>query len=99
MQALVAETLLQHRPIRSIAGWPVALLGALVALALGQLVSRLEWPQGAVMASAAAALVACIAIVLHLAAAFSLHTSPMLLDILLSTLAVQLDRQGSTILA
>ena len=36
---------------------------------------------------------------LHLAVAISLDTSPILLDILLSTLAVQLDRQGSMILA
>ena len=41
-QALVAETLLQHRAIRSVAGWPVALLGALIALVLGSLVSRCE---------------------------------------------------------
>ena len=41
----------------------------------------------------------CIAIVLHLAGATSLDTSPILLDILLSALAVQLDRQGSMILA
>ena len=35
VQALVAETLLQHRAIRTVAGWPVALLGALIALAVG----------------------------------------------------------------
>ena len=43
------------------------------------------------LALATAALVACTAIVLHLAAATSLHTSPILLAILLSTLAVHLD--------
>ena len=40
-----------------------------------------------------------IALVLHLAAATSLHTSPILLNILLGALAAQLDRQVSTILA
>ena len=34
LQALVAETLLQHRAIRPVTGLPVALLGALIALAL-----------------------------------------------------------------
>ncbi len=99
LQALVAETLLQHRAMRSVAGWPVALLGALIALVLGRLVSRCELRQGAMLALATAALVACTAIVLHLAAATSLDTSPILLAILLSTLAVHLDRQGSMILA
>jgi diguanylate cyclase (GGDEF)-like protein/PAS domain S-box-containing protein len=99
LQALVAETLLQHRAIRSVTGWPVALLGALMALILGRLQSNLEWRRGTGIALATAALVFCIAIMLQLAGGISLHTSPILLDILLSTLAVQLDRQGSMILA
>ena len=99
LQALVAETLLQQRAIRSVAGWPVALLGALIALTVGWLLSRLEWCQGTAIAVMTAALVICIALLLHLAGATSLHTSPILLNILLTALAVQLDRQVSTILA
>ncbi len=99
LQALIAETLLQHRAIRSIAGWPVALLGALIALALGWLLSGLEWARGALIAVAAAALAMSTAIILHLAWAVSLDTSPILLTILLSTLAAQFDRQGSMLLA
>jgi diguanylate cyclase (GGDEF)-like protein/PAS domain S-box-containing protein len=97
LQALVAETLLQQRAIRAVAGWPVALLGALLALAVGWLLSRLEWRQGTALVVATAALVTGIALLLHLAGATSLHTSPILLNILLTALAVQLDRQVSTI--
>jgi diguanylate cyclase (GGDEF)-like protein/PAS domain S-box-containing protein len=99
LQALVAETLLQDRAIRSVAGWPIAVLGALIALTLGGLQRRLEWYRGTAVAVASAALVVCLAIMVQLAVAISLDTSPILLDILLSTLAVQLDRQGSMILA
>jgi diguanylate cyclase (GGDEF)-like protein/PAS domain S-box-containing protein len=99
LQALVAETLLQDRALRSVAGWPIAVLGALIALALGGLQRRLEWWRGTSIAVASAAIVTGIAIVAQLAVALSLDTSPILLDILLSTLAVQLDRQGSMILA
>jgi diguanylate cyclase (GGDEF)-like protein/PAS domain S-box-containing protein len=99
LQALVAETLLQQRAIRSVAGWPIALLGALIALAVGRLMSRREWLQGTVIAIAAAVLVICIAIVFQLIGAISLHTSPILLDIVLSALAAQLDRQVSMISA
>ena len=55
-------------------------------------------PRGTAIAVATAALVICIAIIVHLALAISLDTSPILLAILLSTLAVQLDRQGSMLL-
>jgi CHASE2 domain-containing sensor protein len=99
VQALVAETLLQHRAIRAVSGWPVALLGALMALALGRLLGQSEWRRGAAIAVATAALVMCAAVLFHLAWAASLDTSPILLDVVLSTLAVQLHRQGSTILA
>jgi diguanylate cyclase (GGDEF)-like protein/PAS domain S-box-containing protein len=98
LQALVAETLLQQGAIRAVAGWPVALLGALLALTLGWLLSRLEWRQGTALVMATAALVIGIALLLHLARATSLHTSPLLLNILLAALAVQLDRQVSTIM-
>ena len=47
LQALVAETLLQHRAIRSVAGWPIAVLGALIALTLARLQGKLEWRRGA----------------------------------------------------
>jgi diguanylate cyclase (GGDEF)-like protein/PAS domain S-box-containing protein len=99
LQALIAETLLQQRAIRTVAGWPVALLGALMALAVGWLLSKLEWRLGTALVTATAALVICVALVLHLAGAASLHTSPILLNILLAALAGQLDRQVSTILA
>jgi CHASE2 domain-containing sensor protein len=69
LQALIAETLLQHRAIRSITGWPVALLGALIALALGPLLSKFAWRQGAAIAVATGALVMCVAIIFHLASA------------------------------
>jgi diguanylate cyclase (GGDEF)-like protein/PAS domain S-box-containing protein len=98
LQALVAETLLQRRAIRTVAGWPVALLGALMALAVGWLRSKLDWRQGTALVVATVTLVICLALVLHLAAATSLHTSPILLNILLAAFAGQLDRQVSTIL-
>jgi diguanylate cyclase (GGDEF)-like protein/PAS domain S-box-containing protein len=98
VQALVAETLLQQRAIRAVAGWPVALIGALLVLALGCILSRLKWRQGVALVMATAALVMGVALLLHLAGAASLHTSPILLNILLATLAVQRDRQVSTIL-
>jgi PAS domain S-box-containing protein len=99
LQALIVETLLQHRAIRSITGWPVALLGALIALVLGPLLSKFAWRQSAAIAVATGALVVCVGVLLHLAWAASLDTSPIFLGMLLSTLAVQLDRQGTTILA
>ena len=99
LQAIVAETLLQQRALRTVAGWPVALLGAVMALAVGWLLSKLEWRQGTALVTATAALVVGVALVLHLAGAASLHTSPILLNILLAALAGQLDRQVSTILA
>jgi diguanylate cyclase len=67
VQALVAETLLQHRAIRAVSGWPVALLGALMALALGRLLGQSEWRRGAAIAVATAALVMCAAVLFHLA--------------------------------
>jgi EAL domain-containing protein (putative c-di-GMP-specific phosphodiesterase class I)/PAS domain-containing protein len=98
VQALIAETLLQQRGIRTVAGWPVALLGALVALAISCL-SKLEWRQGTTIAVASAVLVTGVALLLHLAGATSLHTSPILLSIMLCALASQLDGQVSMILA
>jgi diguanylate cyclase (GGDEF)-like protein/PAS domain S-box-containing protein len=98
LQALVAETLLQQRAMRTLAGWPVALLGALIALALGSLLSRLEWRLGAALVAATWTLVVCVALALHLAGVASLHTSPILLSVLLAALAGQLERQISTIL-
>ena len=56
VQALIAETLLQQRAIRTIAGWPVAVLGALIALALGCL-SKLQSRHGTAIAVAGAVLV------------------------------------------
>jgi diguanylate cyclase (GGDEF)-like protein/PAS domain S-box-containing protein len=99
LQAVVAETLVQQRVIRTVAGWPVAVLGALMALAVGWLLCRLEWRQGTALVIAAVTLVIGAGVALQLAAAISLHTSPILLNILLAALAGQLDRQVSTILA
>ena len=83
-----------HSHHRRLAGRPAWL----IALAVGCL-SKLQWRHGTAIALAGAVLVLGIALVLHLAAATSLHTSPILLNILLGALAAQLDRQVSTILA
>ena len=99
LQAVIAETMLQQRAIRTLGGWPVALLGALMALAVGWLLGKLEWRRGTALVVAAVTLVLCVGLVLQLTAAISLQTSPILLNILLAALAGQLDRQVSTILA
>ena len=99
VQALVAETLLQQRAIGTVAGWPIALLGALIGLAAGWLMSKLEWREGGAIPTATATLVSCVGLALHLAGSTSLHTSPILLNLLLAALAGRLDRQVSTILA
>jgi diguanylate cyclase (GGDEF)-like protein/PAS domain S-box-containing protein len=99
VQAIVAETLLQQRAIRTVAGWPVALVGALMALAIGWLQCKLEWRSGTALLIATITLVISLGVALQSAAAISLHTSPVLLNVLLAALAGQLDRQVSTILA
>jgi diguanylate cyclase (GGDEF)-like protein/PAS domain S-box-containing protein len=99
LQAVVAETLLQQRAIRIVGGWPVALVGALMAFTVGWRLCKLEWRQGMALVMAIVTLVICVAPVLQSAAAISLHTSPILLNIVLAAVAGQLEHHVSTILA